>query len=451
MPDPSPLSHVLNTSWVLVASALVFAMQAGSSVFALGLVRTKNTTGVALEKLGDGAVAALAFFFVGFALMFGQTLSGWAGTSFFGLSGATTAEAEGGATALGWAFVVFQVALCGVAVTIVSGAMAERTSVKAYLAFATILGAIIYPVFGHWAWGGAFLGAGNEGWLQKLGYHDFAGASVVHGVGAWAALVGVWCVGPRLGRYAADGSVVRMESHGLGWSALGTSMLWVCWWGLTGGRTLQAGSDAALVVFNTNLAAAAAGVGGFLHAVYVQKRVAVEEKVMGAILGGLVAISASCDIVSPLGAVLVGVVAGVVHNVAYALVLHRWRLDDVVGAIPVHGFCGVWGCLAVALVGNLPPGVGRIEQLMIQTIGVLSCFAWVSLTSLAAFKALRAVVGLRVDAIQEIHGVALSHRGEHLVTEEEDGAHELDDDVELSDFLADVRSHVRDEARLGDD
>jgi len=440
------LSQHLDILWVLVAAAMVFLMQAGFLVFELGLVRPKNATVVAFKNVGDWAVVSIAFFFVGFALMFGGSLGGWIGASFFSLSGVESAPiAEGGAARLGWAFIVFQLAFCGTAATIVSGAMAERTGFKAYILFAVVMGAVIYPVFGHWAWGSLYLGSANQGWLQKLGYHDFAGSSVVHGVGAWASLVGVWCVGPRLGRYNADGNVIRMDANSLGWSAFGTLLLWFGWWGFNGGSTLAVNGDVARIIFNTNLAAAAAGISGFIHAVTLHKRRHVAEKITGSILGGLVAITACCDVVSPVGALLVGAAAGVIHNLAFDLVLRRWQLDDVVGAVPVHGFCGVWGCLAVALLGELPEGVSMAHQLLVQCIGVLSCFAWVSLTSLATFKLLRLAVGLRVDPLQEIHGISLEDEDQDQDPPARD---EPPEDEDLTDFMADIRAHVREGERV---
>lgn len=453
------MAHAGDTIWVLICAALVFFMQAGFLVFELGLVRAKNATMVALKNVGDWAVVSIAFFFVGFALMFGPSIDGWIGADFFAMANFEPliaappehAVEEGGARHLGWAFVVFQLAFCGTAATIVSGAMAERTGFRAYILFAVVLGGLIYPVFGHWAWGSLFLGPGNAGWLEELGFHDFAGSSVVHGVGAWASLVGVWCVGPRLGRYAADGSIQAMDSHSLGWSALGTLMLWFGWWGFNGGSALGMNSNVALIIFNTNLAAASAGVVGFLHAVYVQKGRNVEEKVLGSVLGGLVAVTACCDVVTPGGALVVGAVAACVHNMSHEWVVRTWRLDDVVGAVAVHGFCGVWGCLAVALLGRLPEGVGRGEQLMVQIIGVLACFAWVSLMSLVTLRILRPWVGLRVDAMHEIQGTSLSIEHEIPMSEETDAiiAIPTDDEDAMSDFMADVRAHVR-EGERGD-
>jgi len=438
----------INIVWVVATAALVFFMQAGFLILETGLVRSKNMTIVALKNLGDWVVVSIAFYLVGFGLMFGHTLFGGVGLSFFAMQGVDSAT--GGHSDLGWAFVIFQLAFCGTAATIVSGAMAERTGFKGYIAFATIMGVFIYPVFCHWVWGGLFLGPENAGWLERLGYHDFAGSSVVHCIGGWASLVGVWCVGPRLGRYQSNGEIQRMDANGLAWAAFGTAILWFGWWGFNGGSTLAASSDVPRIIFNTNLSAVCAALVGFVHATWLQGSRNVEEKLLGCILGGLVAITASCDIVSPPGAILIGAVAGVIHNLAFELIIRRWRLDDVVGAVPVHAFCGTWGCLAVALVGRLPDGVGRWEALGVQALGVTVCFVWATSTSLLAFLALRRTVGLRIDPIFEIEGVVLSAE---LASNEDPNAraHEpddLEDDEEVGFVMDDIRARVRAGDRL---
>lgn len=455
--DTSPLSELAkikaqlaaqtittNIVWVVVAAALVFTMQAGFLVFEIGAVRMKNTMVTSMKNVGDWMVVSVAFFIVGFGLMFGETASGFVGTTLFVGEGIMTAKGgAGGATDLGWAFVVFQLAFCGTAATIVSGAMAERTGFKAYLIFAFIMGAVIYPVFGHWVWGGLYYGGGKDGWLFAMGYRDFAGSSVVHTVGAWASLVGIKIVGPRLGRYGADGKLNKMECHSMAWSAFGALLLWFGWWGFNGGSTLIAGKSVAPIIFNTNIAASVAGIVGFVHASLFQRRENLEEKLLGSVLGGLVAITACCDVVTPLGAVAVGFLAGVIHNIGFELIIKKLRIDDVVGAIPVHGFCGVLGVLSVGIFGQqsaIP--LPRATQIGVQALGAVVCFVWTVGVSWVSFRVLKATVGIRVDPMREIQGLTLSP------VEAEEEEDELVDDV--ARMMADIRMHMDDEARYDD-
>jgi Amt family ammonium transporter len=400
----------INMIWVIAAAALVFLMQAGFLVFEIGVVRIKNTMVTAMKNVGDWIVVSAAFFAIGFGLMFGHTIEGFLGTDLFlgdGIEGAKAAA--GGAASLEWSFVVFQLAFCGTAATIVSGAMAERTGFKAYLLFAFIMGAVIYPIFGHWVWGGLYFGEGNEGWLYAMGFRDFAGSSVVHGVGAWASLAGIKVVGPRLGRYGSDGRLNRMDSAGMGWSAFGVLILWFGWWGFNGGSTLIADKSVAPIIFNTNLAAAMAGLAGFIHAGTFGQRQYMEEKFLGSVIGGLVAITACCDVVTPVGAAIVGMIAGPLHNWGFDMVIKKWRIDDVVGAIPVHGICGAWGCLAVGVLGQADAiPLARMSQIGVQALGVVVCIAFALPVSWIVFKLIKATVGIRVDPMNEIQGLALS-------------------------------------------
>jgi Amt family ammonium transporter len=261
------------------------------------------------------------------------------------------------------------------------------------------MGALIYPVFGHWAWHEA-------GWLARLGFVDFAGSAVVHGVGGVMSLVGARLVGPRLGRFGADGSVRVIPSHDFGLSVLGVALLWLGWWGFNGGSTLAFDDRVAGILLNTNLAGAAGGLVGFLHARFVQKK-HVAEKLIGGILGALVAITASCHIVSPLAALAVGAVAAVVHNYAYEALL-RCRIDDPVGAVPVHLGCGLYGVAAVAIFAPAESlAHGRLVQLGVQLLGVVACIAWAGLSSYALFRLLRASIGLRVSPAEERAGLGM--------------------------------------------
>jgi Amt family ammonium transporter len=269
------------------------------------------------------------------------------------------------------------------------------------------IGLVVYPIWGHWVWGNGFLKS-NEPWLQSLGFMDFAGGTAVHMVGGFAALAGIVVLGPRLGRYSRDGQLKRMDSYGMTWSAVGTMILWFGWWGFNGASTLAMTKDVGPIIFNTNISAAVGGLVAFVHCAAVQGRRDIDGKFLGGILGGLVAVTPCCDVVSPVGAVLVGASAGVIHNLAFDLVIRRWRLDDVVGAVPVHAFCGMWGVFCVALFGiesklKLP----RTEQMLVQLLGIVTCIAWTLTISFLVLKFIKAVFGVRVTAMHEINGLSL--------------------------------------------
>jgi Amt family ammonium transporter len=272
-----------------------------------------------------------------------------------------------------------------------------------------VLGAWVYPVFGHWVWGNGYL-ADNKPWLASLGFVDFAGSSVVHIVGGVASLVGVWFVGPRMGRFTSDGKRLPMPPYNLVWSAAGTLVLWLGWWGFNGGSTLALNGDVGSVIFNTNLAGAAAGTVAFAHSRLFQNGGSSAEKMMGGALAGLVAITANCHIVSATSAIAIGAIAGLLHNVAFDFLQNR--LDDVVGAVPVHAVGGVWGIIAVALFGRaevLPNAF--LPQLGIQALGAAVCVLWTGANAFLAFSVLKAMVGIRVSPAQELHGVSFEDAG----------------------------------------
>lgn len=395
--------ETLDTLWVLIAAALVFFMQAGFLCFEVGSVRPKNAWVTAAKNVADWTVISICYFFVGFGLQYGTSVGGVIGSSLF--AGVGLDDPSG--NHLSWTFFLFQLAFSGTAATIVSGAMAERVNFKAYLFMMVIMGLIIYPIWGHWVWGNGFY-SNNKPWLQSLGFIDFAGSSAVHMVGGFSSLIGISVLGPRMGRYSRDGQLKRMDTYGLSWSALGTMILWFGWWGFNGGSTLAMNKDVGIIIFNTNISAAVAGLVAFVHCSALQGRRDIDAKFLGGILGGLVAITACCHVVTPLGAVLVGASAGVIHNLSYDLVVRRWRLDDVVGAVPVHGFCGMWGVFCVALFGvesKLPNP--RTEQMLVQMLGILACAAWASGISFVALRFVKSVFGVRVSAMHEINGLTL--------------------------------------------
>jgi Amt family ammonium transporter len=398
----------LARTWVLLCACLVFFMQIGFLAFEVGCVRKKNTDVIAMKNVGDWLVTTVVFFLIGFGFMFGSSYKGIIGTSLF--LGDKVTE-QGG---MGWEFFLFQLAFAGTSATIVSGATAERLSFKAYLAITVMMAAFIYPIFGHWVWGNAFLSE-NDPWLVRLGFIDFAGCSVVHNVGAWSSLVGTWFIGPRIGRYRSDGTLAPLETNGLLWSCVGTLALWFGWWGFNGGSNLEFNESVGLIIFNTNMAGSSAGLAAFIHCALFQRNRDIGFKTLGGILGGLVSITACCHIVTPGSAFVIGVVAGVLHNIAYDLVIRKWKIDDVVGAIPVHGFCGMWGLLSVALFGQselLPKPM--LEQLWVQCIGIVTCFVWTVVSSFILFAFIKVFMGARVSAMHEVRGLRLDENEEGL-------------------------------------
>jgi len=386
--------------WVLICSALVFLMQAGFSCFEVGVVQKKNATGVAIKNLVDWVIVSPAFFFVGFGLMFGTSLWGFIGTDLFALSGIEDSAGNG----LGWTFFLFQMAFAGTAATIVSGAMSERTKFLPYVLVALMAGILVYPVVGHWIWGNLFY-SGNTPWLAQLGFHDFAGSTVVHTTGATIAFVGVAMVGPRIGRYDETGNLRHLTSNNYSFAVLGVFVLWFGWWGFNGGNALAFNDNVGKIILNTNLAGAAAGLSAYVHARFFNDREAATDKFIGGILGGLVAITAGADILSPLTSYLLGLIAGVVHNLAFDL-MNRLRLDDPVGAIPVHGFCGVLGTIWVALAGPADAlEHARPLQLGVQILGASAVILWSGTCTFAYFSVLKRTTGLRVSPQEEREGL----------------------------------------------
>lgn len=396
----------LDQMWVVVCAALVFLMQAGFKSFEAGMVQPKSATGVAMKNLADWIVGSLCFCLVGFGLMFGASQAGLFGTSLFGFEGL---HGEG-TNPLGESFLLFQLAFAGTAVTIVSGAMSERTGFVPYMVGSAVVALVIYPVFGHWVWGNAYIET-NSAFLADLGFIDFAGSTVVHSVGAWVALVGVWLVGPRLGRFRDDGTVAALPAASISNSAFGTILLWFGWWGFNGGSGLIFDGKVGSILLNTNLAAAMGGLSAYVHGRWLQEHRDLNSKFLGGVLGGLVAVTACCHIIGPWAALAVGATAGVVHNYAYEFLGRVLKLDDPVGAISVHGACGVWGTLCVGIFGassQLPHD--RLSQIGVQALGVLLCFVWTSSIAFVVYKVLAATIGLRVSPAHERRGVGITER-----------------------------------------
>lgn len=388
--------EAINTGWVVIASALVFFMQAGFALLESGMSRAKNAVNVMMKNFMDGAVGGIVFWLVGFGLMFGANLTGWYGASHF-------APHEG--QPWDFTFLLFQLMFAATSATIASGAMAERTRYGAYLVGAVVICGFIYPIFGSWAWGGAY---GGQGWLAKLGFIDFAGSTVVHSVGAWCALAGVLVLGPRLGRFAADGSPRLIPGHNLGLVTLGGFILWVGWFGFNAGSTLKVDVNLGLIALNTHLAASAGALGAILALRTTSSPILLTTTVNGA-LGGLVGITAGCASMAPGFALLTGLIAGflVVYSMA---AMDALCLDDVVGAVPVHGICGIWGTLAAGLFfsGDL----FSMDRVMIQLLGVAAAFLWTFPLALAMYFGLAKTIGLRVPSQHEQRGLDFSEHAE---------------------------------------
>ncbi len=383
--------------WTLVAAALVFFMQAGFAMVEAGFTRAKNAINIMMKNLMDFSMGTLGFWAIGFGLMFGAS-NGWIGTSGFFLS-----DFKLGGDPWVLAFWMFQVVFAATAATIVSGAMAERTKFSGYMTYSIVICAVIYPIFGSWAWGGLFNGGG---WLEKLGFIDFAGSTVVHSVGGWAALAGAIVLGPRIGKFGKDGKVRPILGHNLPLAALGVFILWLGWFGFNPGSTTAANKDIAMIFVNTNLAAAAGAVLAMFTSWIRIGKPDVGMSLNGA-LAGLVAITAGCANVTPLSAVIIGAIAGII--VVFAVFFFdKIKVDDPVGAISVHGVNGAWGTLAAGLF-NIGGTSGKI--IGVQLLGIGACFVWTFFTAFILFKIIDKTIGLRVSPEEEREGLDYSEHG----------------------------------------
>lgn len=399
------MARSIDTVWVLVTAALVFFMQAGFAFVEAGFTRSKNTVNILYKNLMDFAVGSIIFWILGFGLMFGTDISGIIGTPdlFFknGWTGGIPAEA----------FLIFQTVFAATAATIVSGSMAERTEFKSYLLYSLVISAVIYPVSGHWIWGG--------GWLSQLStpFHDFAGSTVVHMVGGMIALTGALALGPRLGKYNGK-KVNAIPGHNIPYGTLGVFILWIGWFGFNPGSQLAASGSAnaeaiSHIFITTNMAGAAGALAGLGISWMRWGKPSLSFALNGA-LAGLVGVTAGCDAVSATGAILIGLIAGTVLVYAVSYIDNTLHIDDPVGAVSVHGVCGALGTIMVGLFsqsGGLFYGHGT-ALLVSQLIGVVSVAAWALVTGFVLFKILKATVGLRVPKRIEEEGLDIYEHGE---------------------------------------
>ena len=392
----------INVVWTCVAAFLVFFMQAGFAMVETGFTRAKNAVNILMKNLMDFSVGTIAFFLVGFGLMFGET-NGIFGTTLFGLSGV-----EPG-TDWNWTFLIFQTVFAATAATIVSGAMAERTKFIGYLIYSFFISLLIYPVFGSWAWGGLLEG---NGWLEKLGFLDFAGSTVVHSIGGWLALAGAIVLGPRIGKYGPGKKPKAILGHNIPLAALGVFILWFGWFGFNPGSTTSGDGSIGYIAVTTNLSAAAGAVVAMCTAWVIMKKPDASMALNGA-LAGLVSITAPCDGVSPMAAIAIGAIGGVLVVLSVLFIDHVLKVDDPVGAVSVHGVCGAWGTLSAGLF-NMETGLfygGGLKQLGVQALGVGSAFIWAFGIGLALFFAIEKTIGLRVTSEEELKGLDIGEHG----------------------------------------
>ena len=388
------MQESLNLLWVVIAAGMVLFMQAGFTAVESGKTRAKNTINVAMKNMMDFVVSVMAFWALGFGLMFGASAAGWLGTSGFFLTGELQPK--------DYAMFVFQAVFAATAATIISGAVAERMRFVAYAIVSLVTVALIYPVSGHWIWGG--------GWLAEMGMVDFAGSTVVHSLGAWIGLAGIVMLGPRLGRFNKDGSANHLQGHNLVLAVMGVLILWFGWFGFNGGSLLEVSNDLALVVLNTLLAPAfAAGIVLVSSLVFFGRLMV--EKLLTAVIAGLVAVTAGANMLTPSGAIWIGIGAGAIVCL-FEYLMAKWRLDDPVNVVASHGVAGVWGTLAMAFFvpSELLPAGSMLAQLGVQLIGVLAVFAWGFGLGLLLFWVLKQMNVLRVPPEGEEMGL---NRYEH--------------------------------------
>ena len=392
----------INIVWTCIAAFLVFFMQAGFAMVEAGFTRAKNAVNILMKNLMDFSVGTLAFFLIGFGLMFGKS-NGLFGTTLFGMSGV-----EPGSD-WNWTFLIFQTVFAATAATIVSGAMAERTKFVGYLAYSFFITLFIYPIFGSWAWGGLLDGGG---WLENLGFLDFAGSTVVHSVGGWLALAGAIVLGPRLGKYGPDGKPKAILGHNIPLAALGVFILWFGWFGFNPGSTTTGDGSIGYIAVTTNLAAAAGAIVAMIVSWAIVKKPDASMALNGA-LAGLVSITAPCDGVSPFGAIIIGMIGGALVVLSVLFIDNKLKIDDPVGAVSVHGVCGLWGTLSAGLF-NMESGLlygGGVKQLGVQILGGAAAFVWAFGLGLGLFYGIKKTIGLRVTPEEELKGLDIGEHG----------------------------------------
>lgn len=395
-----------NTIWVLLAAILVFFMQAGFAMVETGFTRAKNAGNIIMKNLMDFCLGTVLFWLIGFGLMFAGDNPIIGGLDPM-VRGDYLAVTPDGVPVM--VFLIFQIVFCATSATIVSGAMAERTKFSSYCIYSIVLSAIVYPISGHWIWGG--------GWLAEMGFHDFAGSTAVHMVGGVAALIGAKILGPRIGKYDKDGNSKAIQGHSLTLGALGIFILWFGWFGFNGGSTVAASGDDTLlslgsIFITTNLAAAAATITVMIITWIRYKKPDVSMTLNGS-LAGLVGITAGTDAVTPIGSAIIGIVSGIVVVYGIEFIDKKLKIDDPVGAVGVHGLCGAVGTIMVGLLavdGGLFYGGGP-SLLITQIVGVIVVMLWVTITMSITFTIIKNTIGLRVSEEEELEGLDVHEHG----------------------------------------
>ncbi len=411
--DASAVQLNLNIVWTVVAGILVFFMQAGFAMVETGFTRAKNASNIMMKNIFDFVMGSLAFFLVGSAFMFGKSAWGFIGTDGFFMNVFRDARDWN------WSFMFFQTMFCATSATIVSGAMAERMKFSSYLIYSVIVSALIYPISGKWAWGGAF-GSGSAGWLESFGFCDFAGSAVVHSVGGWLALAGAIALGPRIGKYAPDGKPNIIPGHNLVIATLGVLILWVGWFGFNPGSTMAGIGSIGRIAFITNLGGVA-GTAAALAASWILLGKPDLSMCLNGTLAGLVAVTAGCATITPAGAILIGASGGVL-TIFSVLTLDRIGVDDPVGAVSVHAMNGVWGTVACGLfnaegvLGTAKASTGLLygggfHQLLVQMMGAGAYFLWAFGLGTLMFFVMKHTVGLRVSEDEELKGLDIAEHG----------------------------------------
>lgn len=403
MEELKALATSVDIGWILLGAALVFFMQAGFAMVETGLTRAKNAGNIVMKNLMDFCIGTPIYWFIGFGIMFGGTGALFGGIDLFCLKQDD------------YAMMIFQTVFCATSATIVSGAMAERTKFSSYCIYSALISLFVYPISGHWVWGG--------GWLQSMGFHDFAGSTAVHMVGGVAAFIGAAILGPRIGKYDKDGKPNAILGHSMTLAALGVFILWFCWFGFNGCSTValsgEGAVNAARIFYTTNLAAAMATVTVLIITWVRYKKPDVSITLNGS-LAGLVAITAGCDTVTPVGAALIGFLAGFAVVFGIEFVDQKLKVDDPVGAVGVHGICGAFGTLLTGLFAYYDFGSG--EKLGVfygggfkffgtQVLGVVSVIAWVAVTMTIIFTVLKKTIGLRASVTEEVEGLDIHEHG----------------------------------------
>lgn len=389
---------LLNIVWTLLGAFLVYFMQAGFAMVESGFTRAKNAGNIIMKNMMDFVLGSLCFFLLGFAVMFGPDAAGIIGTSGF-FQPTALADANGMYRGLPiGVFMIFQTVFCATSATIVSGAMAERTKFVSYLIYSAAISIFIYPVTGHWIWG--------DGWLASIGFHDFAGSTAVHMVGGVCALVGAKIIGPRIGKYGSDGKPKAIPGHNLPIGALGVFILWFCWFGFNCGSTTGASTNLGDIAMTTNLAAATATLAA-LFMTWIRYGKPDVSMTLNGSLAGLVAITAGCDVVSNYSAIIIGLAAGIAVVLVIEFIDRRLKIDDPVGAIGVHGFCGLLGTILTGVFAFENSGI----KLSTQMIGVGAVLVYVLVLAFLVFTVIDKTVGLRVSEEEERDGLDVHEHG----------------------------------------